>query len=88
MYHIHILYITYILLCITGEIIEEGVGNSLRADKYYLGYKGKPDDRSLAETCSTYFGAFANLRKIIVNFVMSVHPSASLSVRISVPLFA
>ena len=68
--------------------MEEGVGNSLRDDRHYLGYKGTPDDRSLSETCSTYFGAFANLRKVIVNLVISVHPSVGLSVRISGPLSA
>jgi len=55
-------------------MMDEGVDNSLRVDKHYLGYKGTPNDRSLAETCSTYFGAFANLRKVTVSFVMSVHP--------------
>jgi hypothetical protein len=62
--------------------MEEGFDNSLRVDKHYLGYKGKPDNRSLAETCSKNFGAFANLRKVTVSFVMSVHPSVSLSVPI------
>lgn len=64
--------------------MEEGVHNNLGADKQYLGYKGTPDDHSLAETCSTYFGAFANLRKVTVNFVMSAHHSVSLSVRFSI----
>jgi len=68
--------------------MENGVDNSLRVDKHYLGYKGTLHDRSLAETCSTYFGAFANLQKMTVSFVISVQPSVSLSVRFSVPLSA
>jgi hypothetical protein len=68
--------------------MEEGVDNSIRVDKHYLGYKERPDDLTLAATCSSYFGAFANLRKVTVNFVMSAHPTVSLSVRFSVPLSA
>jgi len=43
--------------------MKDGVDNSLRIDKPYLGYKGTPQDPSMAETCSTYFGAFCKVAK-------------------------
>ena len=60
--------------------MEEGVDNSLRADKNYLGYKRTPDDRSLPETYSTFFGAFENLRKVLALSYLSIRPSVCLSV--------